>query len=194
MFSGERPRSTRLTFMRLLIKRPADTRRAMERAICAVTREARNRAAERAPAGWPEFALRMVTRSARVLCRAGYIPKRIPVPMDRIPAKRMTGGLSPTVTVAWASGGRIELMKAKVQEATKRLAIPPRMANRHDSLRSWVRSWVLLAPREARMAISGPRWAPRAKRRFAMLAQAIRSTTPVMEIRKTRGVWASVCS
>ena len=49
--SVDNPRSTRLTFARLLMNRPAATNRAMDRLICAVTRIERNRAAARAPDG-----------------------------------------------------------------------------------------------------------------------------------------------
>ena len=65
------PSSIRLTFMRLLAKSPAPTRRAMERAIWTVTREVRKRAAERDPEGCPEKSFSAVTRSGRVLWRAG---------------------------------------------------------------------------------------------------------------------------
>ena len=65
------PRSTRLTFTRLLINSPADASSVIERASWAVTNPLRNRAAARAPEGWPVLAFNIVTRSGRVLCRAG---------------------------------------------------------------------------------------------------------------------------
>ena len=61
------PRSTRLTFIRLLTNNPAEMRSAMESAICEVTSTVLNRAAARAPEGWPACALSVVTRSGRVL-------------------------------------------------------------------------------------------------------------------------------
>ena len=69
--SVRRPRSTRLTFARLLMKRPATTRSITDSAICAVTSPVRNRAADRAPVVWPVLLFSDVTRSVRVACHAG---------------------------------------------------------------------------------------------------------------------------
>ena len=49
------PRSTRLTFSRLLTKKPAAASSAIESAICAVASDERKRAAPRAPDGWPAW-------------------------------------------------------------------------------------------------------------------------------------------
>jgi hypothetical protein len=48
-----KPRSTRLTFIRLRTNRPAEMSSAIESAICAVTSTVLNRAAVRAPDGCP---------------------------------------------------------------------------------------------------------------------------------------------
>jgi hypothetical protein len=51
-----------------------------------------------------------------------------------------------------------------------------------------------VAPSESRTAISSDRFAPRARSRFAMLAQAMSSTIPVMQSSRSNGVRVSRCT
>ena len=76
------PSSTRLTFIRLLVKSPAHTSSAIEIAIC----DRRQRRAEPfartcPPPGWPACPLSVVSRLGLVLCQAGNSPKSRPVPI-----------------------------------------------------------------------------------------------------------------
>ena len=66
-------------------------RRAIDSAICAVTSVLRNRAAARAPDGWPACALIADTRSGLVACSAGNSPNSRPVAIDIAAAKSTTG-------------------------------------------------------------------------------------------------------
>ena len=75
------PSSTRETFIRLFVNSPAQTSSAIEIAIWDVASVARNRAAARAPEGWPACPFSVESRSGRVLWSAGKSPKRRPVPI-----------------------------------------------------------------------------------------------------------------
>ncbi len=76
------------------MKSPAEMSSAIDSAICAVTSVVRNRAAARAPDGWPACALIVETRSGRVLCSAGNNPNSRPVATDSTAAKSTTAGCS----------------------------------------------------------------------------------------------------
>ncbi len=65
------------------MKRPAEIKRAIDSAICAVASVMRKRAADFAPDGCPAFALSADTRFGRVLCRAGNNPKSNPAQGQR---------------------------------------------------------------------------------------------------------------
>ncbi len=85
-------------------------------------------------------------------------------------------------------------MSASVQYATTTPTIPPITASSTDSVRSWVMSCLRVAPSERRTAISSDRPAPRARSRFAMLAQAMSSTIPVMPKSSFIGLLDSPCT
>jgi hypothetical protein len=189
-----KPRSTRVTFIRLRVNRPAATSSAIDSAICAVASDVLNRAAARAPEGWPDWPFMMLWRSGRLLCSAGKIPKSRPVAMVTAAAKSRTVVSSRTGIVAAGSGGNMAAMPRSVQLATTRPAIPPKSASKTDSVRSCAMSLHRLAPIDRRMAISPARAAARASSRFAMLAQAMSSTSAVTPRRSVSGALASRCT
>ena len=82
------------------MKRPAATSSAIDSAIWAVTSPLRKRAAERAPVSCPALERMVVTRSGRVLCSAGNIPKTSPVPSDTSAVTNSMVGCSPSRTIA----------------------------------------------------------------------------------------------
>ena len=84
------PSSTRLTFKRLLVKRPAATSSAIEIAICAVASVARKRAAAFAPDGCPAWPFNVGSKSGLVLWRAGKRPNSKPVATESAAANSRT--------------------------------------------------------------------------------------------------------
>ena len=84
-------------------------------------------------------------------------------------------------------------MPVRVQLATIKPASAPREARSTDSVSSWVMSWLRRAPRAKRTPISMLRPAPRASRRFAILAHAMSSTIAVTPNSMSKGACASRC-
>ena len=68
---------------------------------------------------------------------------------------------------------------------------PPSAERQRDSIRSWETIRPRLAPTASRTAISFCLFVARASKRFARLAQAISSTTPVIAISTQSGVESS---
>jgi hypothetical protein len=149
-------------------------------ATCAVASVVRNRRAVRPPASFPELLRIAVTRSGRVLCIAGKSPNAMPVASDNAAAKLTAAQLTPRFSVDVISIGSIALMPLSVQEAKTRLTRPPIAASTSDSVSSCPTSCLRVAPSERRTAISISRPVARAISRLAMLAQAMRSTSPVI--------------
>ena len=191
--SISRPRSMRLMLVRLLRNRPADTRSVVDRAIWAVTRAVRKRAAARDPEGCPVWPLSVEARSRRVLSSAGKRPNRMPVPSARKPATATTPKSREKAIEALASGGSRVAMKRSVQRATARPATPAKAASSTDSVSSWPISLRRPAPIASRTAISPTRAAERASIKLATLAQAISSTTPATPRSRISGALASLC-
>ena len=82
------PRSTRLTFTRLLREEAGrDQQRHRERDLRRRQRRAEPRGAARAPDGWPACPFSVESRSGRVLCSAGNRPNRRPVPSVSAPRR-----------------------------------------------------------------------------------------------------------
>ncbi len=164
----------------------------IDNAICAVTSPDRKRAAARPPAICPAPARMALIRSLRVLCIAGKSPKMIPVAILKAAEKRITALLMVKCIVSEAAGGSSALMTLSVHCATSSDAIPPTSASITLSVSNCVTRFLRVAPRARRTPISVARPAPRASSRFAMLAHAIRSTTPVTENSSMMGVFASL--
>ncbi len=175
------------------MKSPADTSSAIESAICAVASDVRNRAAARAPDGWPLWPFSVDTRSGRVLCSAGKRPKSSPVAIERIAAKASAVPSSSNAMFCVVSSGSSDARKVSVHCATTSPATPPSAASSIDSVRSWRTTWPRLAPIDSRTAISVDRFAARASRRLAMFAHAISRTTPVTASSSSSGGRASSC-
>ena len=132
------PRSTRLTFIRLLMNSPAEMSSAIESAICAVTSDVRKRAAARAPDGWPGAARSVVTRSGRVLCSAGNRPNSKPGGDATAPRRRAP---PPAAARTAAIDARVRRQQRDDERrassrATSRPASPPSTASTHDSVSS----------------------------------------------------------
>ena len=151
---------------------------AIDSAICAVTSEVRNRAADARARRLPGLGLDADTRSGFVLCSAGNRPKMNPVAIDSAAAKSDDASLQLELQRLAASGGSSDAISASVHRATTRPAMPPSTASTHDSVSSCTSRWRRLAPSDSRMAISVARPAPRASSRLAMFAQAMSSTMP----------------
>ena len=120
------PRSTRLTFIRLLRKSADMINSPMDSAICAVTSPARKRAAERPPAIWPAPARMALMRSLRVLCSAGNSPKTTPVTRLSSAENTRTDRLIEKCNVFDASGGSSALITLSVHVATSNDTDRPR--------------------------------------------------------------------
>ena len=73
------------------------------------------------------------------------------------------------------------------QNANKTPSAPPSAASTTLSVSNWRIRRLRSPPRAMRTAISGCRTAPRARRRFAMFAQAMSNTRPTMAISNHRG-------
>ena len=163
----------------------------IDSAICAVTRPARKRAAARPPAICPAPARMALMRSSRVLCSAGKSPNTMPVMTLNAAENTITGPLTENCIVSAACGGRRALMTLSVHCATNSDARPPTSASITLSVRRSTTRCRRVAPSARRMPISLARPAPRASSRLAMLAQAMRRTTPVTENSSRIGVFAS---
>ena len=166
-------------FIRLFVKSPADTSSAIDSAICVVASIARNRAAERAPDGWPAWPLSVDARSGRVLWSAGNSPNRKPVAIVTAAVKRSSRRSSVQSNPVVANTGSIDAIRSSVHRATRMPAAPPAAASSSDSVSSCAASCARLAPIDSLTAISPARPAARASRRLAMLAHAMRSTNTV---------------
>ena len=100
---------------------PAETSRTIERPICTVASDVRNRAADREPDGCPDWPLSTVTRSGRVLCTAGNSPNSTQL-LSAMPRVVAVGGMQSIgsvettlatvvsldlATLAWGGGGAV---------------------------------------------------------------------------------------
>ena len=138
-------------------------RRAIDSAICAVTRIVRNRAAARAPDGWPAWAL-----IAQTIFGPGGVPcgKQSEEQSGRDRHRRREEDRR------WAEA-RIATTPRRQPAAARRSSrassaprpdprSPPSTASTHDSVRSWARSCRRVAPSDSCTAIWVARPAPRA--------------------------------
>ena len=171
--SAFRPRSTRLTFIRLLVNNPADTSSAIDRAICTVASVVRNRAAARAPDGCPDWPFSVETRSA-ALTAATRVVWSLEFTELSTMSRLAYIAAPPTITGALTASAGIERASAKPSTAIFRCFI--RCPRRE------------LFTREC---ISPARDADRASSRLAMFAHAISSTKAVTPSSSVSGAFAS---
>jgi len=90
------------------VNSPAETSRTIERPICTVASDVRNRAADREPDGCPDWPLSTVTRSGRVLCTAGNSPNSTQL-LSAMP--RVVARLDPNLPVE-----ELRTMEAQVRD------------------------------------------------------------------------------
>ena len=125
------------------------------------------------------------TRAAR---QAGAIPNKRGVASDRRSVKSSTrlSGATSSGRVAWPADTitRSNLLD-QVASAMPRTA--PSIASRKLSVSNWRITRNRPAPMDMRTAISRCRLVARARRRLAMLVQAINKTSPTATIRTRRG-------
>src|SRR5439155_697454 len=117
----------------------------------------------------------------------------VPGASESTAANASTAGSRPNRSVSRTSGGASAAMLVSVQVVTSRPASAPKKARSTDSVSNWIMTWRRLAPRARRTPISIARPAPRASKRFAILAHAMRSTIPVTLNSMSTGVCASRC-
>ena len=114
-----RPRSTRLTLVRLLPNSPAAASSAIESATCATTSDVRNLAAEARAGQLARSGAKRRHEIGRVLCSAGKSPKSKPVPSERTAANTTTLACSEKCSVDAVSTGSSAVSRPRVRFATK---------------------------------------------------------------------------
>ena len=124
-------------------------------------------------------------------CRAGARPKAIPVSMDARPVKSNTRPSTeiwsmPGIHATPRMRGNSDWISFKPTCASRTPIMPPMKERTILSVRSNCTSWPRLAPSACRTAISRWRVTPRARSRFATLAQAISKTNTTAPIKMRR--------
>ncbi len=173
-----RPRSSACRSRKLRTIRRAPLSRTTDAASSAATstlpsRRERAPALEARPPSWS-----VLRTSRRAASRAGRSPAA------RLASRVLTRVAASTrgfTAIVAQNGGRTGMALARSTVPHRARAMPkapPARARSRLSPRLWRRSRPGLAPRARRVAISRRRSMPRASRRFATLAQAMRSTNP----------------
>ena len=176
-FCVSNPGATRCSITALRTSKPAPTSSTIASEICETTSVARSR-------------LRIVARSLRapsrsVCCRssrearsAGNKPKPTPHASASTVANASTGTLSVASSRRGTPKGLLCTKKRTPTAATPNPTAAPAIARMRLSVSSCATMRGRPAPNAFRTAISFRRTAPRARSRFAMFTQAMRSTRP----------------
>ena len=165
---------------KVLVRRPAPTRRMRASAISATTSEERSRVSRELPWRRP---LSVVPRSIFDACRAGANPKSRAVATDSSTVKSAT---RPSIATSSSRGmlpGAISTNALVAHDASSRPRNPPMRARTRLSVRSWRTRRPPPAPSDERTANSGARRVARTSSRPATLAQAMSRTNAVVAMK-----------
>ena len=173
-----KPGSSAWSASRLRSINPAPTINTIETATCATTSAARTRC-EPPPLVAAPPSLSALTRLARD-GSAGSTANTRPVSMQTTSVKASTWPSS-AISAARGVNRAAKLVRSRMVPAARaRPSTPPASASRLPSTSIWRKSRARSAPSAERNAISRERRTSRASVRFAMLAQAMSSTKPVV--------------
>ena len=121
-------------------------------------------------------------------CKAGARPNKIPANNETRKAKPRSRPSRPIVSSRGIAAGMILTRKRNDNDANASPSPPPSSPNTRLSASNWQVTRPRLAPRAIRTAISLRRPLARVNKRFAMLAQTIKSTHPTPPKRTSNGV------
>ncbi len=184
---GRKPGLTARSRRKLRTSKPALISTTTARATSAMTRAPRMTRPPRLAVPPREVSESAAFRLIAEACRAGRMPKRMPVATAAARANRSTRPSMAASRNCGIAAGPKRCTRTIPKRATSRPSNPPARESTKLSDSSCATIWLRDAPMANRTAISLRREAPRASSRLATLAQAIRSSRPTAPLNTSSG-------